>query len=138
MLLIRILNRHGKSGSKEDGTTETESTLSDSRQHKRKDRESSDSRREKNSRGPHKRKKYEEEKYSSSNSAGRKPIKRREFGNRKQEGDKAPPQMRDNGGKLKRGLSFVVPYEVNDLLFSNFFRRSVLQPIWRNSQSYTK
>ncbi|XP_060182729.1 uncharacterized protein LOC132612632 isoform X3 [Lycium barbarum] len=97
-------NRHGKSSSKEDGTSETESTPSDSRQHKRKDRESSDSRREKDSRGPHKRKKYEEEKDSSSNSAGRKPIKRREFGNRKQEGDKAPPQKRDNGGKLKRGF----------------------------------
>ncbi|KAJ8562676.1 hypothetical protein K7X08_031128 [Anisodus acutangulus] len=43
-------NRHSKSSSKEDGTPETESTPSDSRQHKRKDRESSDSRKEKDSR----------------------------------------------------------------------------------------
>lgn len=34
----------------------------------------------------------------------KKLVKRkREFGHRKQEGDKAPPQKRDNGGKLKRG-----------------------------------
>ncbi|KAJ8565076.1 hypothetical protein K7X08_001536 [Anisodus acutangulus] len=42
--------------------------------------------------------------FSSGGSAGRKPVKRREFGNRKQEGDKAPPQKRDNRGKFKRGF----------------------------------
>ncbi|MCD9643189.1 hypothetical protein HAX54_030409 [Datura stramonium] len=131
-------NRHGKSSSREDGTHEMESTPSDSRQHKRKDRESNDSLKEKDSRGPHKRKKRKEDEkdsstnfakeggtggkirkremkrkynttdepyFSSSCGAGRKLGKRkREFGHRKQEGDKAPPQKRDKGGKLERGF----------------------------------
>ncbi|KAK4371482.1 hypothetical protein RND71_010957 [Anisodus tanguticus] len=42
--------------------------------------------------------------FSSGRSDGRKPVKRREFGNRKQKGDKAPPQKRDNEGKFKRGF----------------------------------
>ncbi|WMV23855.1 hypothetical protein MTR67_017240 [Solanum verrucosum] len=122
-------NRHGKSSSKEDGSAEMESTPSDSRwQHKRKDRESSDSFKEKNSRGPHKRMKRKEgEKDSSTNftkkgfmggKARNSEMKRKnnttdepyrklvnrtkEFGRRKQEGSKTPPQKRDNGGKLKR------------------------------------
>ncbi|CAN4089903.1 unnamed protein product [Withania somnifera] len=112
-------NRHGKSSSREDGTREMESTPSDSSQHKRKDRESSVSLKEKDSREPHKRKKRKENEkdsstnyakeakrknntsdepyFSSGSSAGRKPGKRkREFGHPKQEGDK--------GGKLKRGF----------------------------------
>ncbi|XP_049390514.1 uncharacterized protein LOC125854949 [Solanum stenotomum] len=122
-------NRHGKSSSKEDGSAEMESTPSDSRwQHKRKDRESSDSFKEKNSRGPHKRMKRKEgEKDSSTNFTKkgfmggkarnremkgknnttdepyRKLVNRtKEFGRRKQEGSKTPLQKRDNGGKLKR------------------------------------
>lgn len=42
--------------------------------------------------------------FSSGSSAGRKLVKRRGFGHRKQEGDKAPPQKRDKGGKLERGF----------------------------------
>lgn len=121
-------NRHGKSSSREDGSAETESTPSDSRQHKRKDRDSSNSLKEKDSRGPQKRKKRKEDEKDSSNFAKERVIggktrknemkrrnnttdepykklvkRKREFGHRKQEGDKAPPQKRDNGGKLKRG-----------------------------------
>ncbi|PHT80655.1 hypothetical protein T459_13670 [Capsicum annuum] len=117
-------NRHGKSSFKEDGTGEMESTPSDSRQRKRKDRESSDTLEEKDSGGPNRRKKRKEEgvmggktrkremkrknnttdepQFSSGSSAGRQ--RKREFGHRKQEGDKAPPQKRDNGGRLKRGF----------------------------------
>ncbi|CAN4107230.1 unnamed protein product [Withania somnifera] len=121
-------NRHGKSSSREDGTSEIESIPSDSRQHKRKNRESSDSLNEKDSREPHKRKKRnEDEKDSSTNFAkdrfvggktrkremkrknntidepDRKLAKRkREFGHRNQEGDKAAPQKRDKESKLKR------------------------------------
>lgn len=125
-------NRHGKSSSKEDGSAEMESIPSDSRQqHKRKDRESSDSFKEKNSRGPHKRMKRKEgEKDSSTNftkkgfmggKARNSDMKRKnntndepyrklvnrtkEFGRRKQEGSKTPPQKRGGfpgKGKIDR------------------------------------
>ncbi|OIT28315.1 PREDICTED: RRP12-like protein isoform X2 [Nicotiana attenuata] len=131
-------NRHGKTNSREDGTPETESTPSDSRQRKRKDRESSDSLKEKDSREPYKRKKRkeggkdsstkfakqgvtgggkrkremkmknntaDEPYFSSGSSAGKNLVKRkREFSYHKHEGDKAPLQMRGEGGKFKRGF----------------------------------
>ncbi|XP_055800973.1 uncharacterized protein LOC129870275 isoform X2 [Solanum dulcamara] len=122
-------NRHGKSSSREDGSAETESTPSDSRQHKRKDRDSSNSLNEKDFKEPHKRKKRKEDEKDSSNFAKERIMggktrknemkrknnsttdepyrklvnKTREFGRRKQEGNKAPSQKRDNRGKLKRG-----------------------------------